>query len=48
MKKRLQFFLKIYLLIITLDNYIYNTTKKHLNYRRRQSKAKFIVKLIQG
>ena len=26
-------FFKIYLLIITLDNYIYNTTKKHLNYR---------------
>ena len=41
-------FLKIYLLIITLDNYIYNTTKKHLNYRHRQSKAKLIVKLIQG
>ena len=28
------FFFKIYLLIITLDNYIYNTTKKHFNNRR--------------
>ena len=37
-------FLKnIYLLIITLDNYIYNTTKKHFNNGHQQSKAKLIV-----
>ena len=32
--KLFYFFFKIYLLIITLDNYIYNTTKKHFNNRR--------------
>ena len=42
------FIFLIYLLIITLNNYIYNSTKKHFNNRHCQSKAKLIVKLLQG
>ena len=37
----------MYLLIITLDNYIYNTKKNILTVDIR-SKAKLIVKLLQG
>ena len=47
------YYFLICLLIIALNNYVYNITKtnkkkKHFNKRHWQSTAKLIVKLLQG